>query len=141
MKLFNLSLLSLAAAGRTDLSRPKRDTEIAYSFNGEESAAELLEMILSLAGEENDEIEKEIMKLMNVDERNLTEEQERKFRNLKVIVLWLQKGNQFGKYCYYGCYCLPEGSHDIANGKSQHFFPNQTVIFCSRWLRTTTGRH
>ena len=117
MKLFNLSLLSLAAAGRTELSRPKRDTEVAYNFSGSESAQELLDVILELAGEENDDIEKEIMKLMNVDDRTLTDEQERKFRNLKVIVLWLQVGNQFGKYCYYGCYCLPEGSHDIAHGE------------------------
>ena len=35
----------------------------------------------------------------------------RKFRQLKIIVLWLQKEQRFGRYCYYGCHCLPEGSH------------------------------
>lgn len=40
----------------------------------------------------------------------------RKFRNLKILVLWLQNEQKFGRYCYYGCYCLPEGSHNIAAG-------------------------
>merc|ERR1712037_439647 len=40
----------------------------------------------------------------------------RKFRQLKIVVLWLQQEQKFGRYCYYGCYCLPEGSHDIAQG-------------------------
>ena len=40
----------------------------------------------------------------------------RKFRNLKILVLHLQQEQKFGRYCYYGCYCLPEGSHDIASG-------------------------
>ena len=40
----------------------------------------------------------------------------RKFRNMKILVLWLQEAKKFGRYCYYGCYCLPEGSHNIAMG-------------------------
>lgn len=52
---------------------------------------------------------------MGVD-RIATEQQTRKFRNLKILVLWLQKDQRFGRFCYYGCYCLPEGSHDIAAG-------------------------
>merc|ERR1712228_782300 len=39
-----------------------------------------------------------------------------KFRQLKIVVLWLQQEQKFGRYCFYGCYCLPEGSHDIASG-------------------------
>lgn len=35
----------------------------------------------------------------------------RKFRQLKILVLWLQQSPRFGRYCYYGCYCLPEGAH------------------------------
>ena len=42
--------------------------------------------------------------------------QERKFRNLKLLIVFLQEKLGFGKYCYYGCHCLPEGSHDIAGG-------------------------
>ena len=55
------------------------------------------------------------MDMMGVD-RIATEQQTRKFRNLKILVLWLQKDQRFGRFCYYGCYCLPEGSHDIASG-------------------------
>lgn len=40
----------------------------------------------------------------------------RKFRQLKILVLWLQKQPRFGNYCYYGCYCLPEGAHDLSGG-------------------------
>ena len=81
-----------------------------YSITGNESSDELLDLIVSLAGEENDALEREIMQLMGADhERSISEEQQRKFRNLKVLVLWLQLADQFGRYCYYGCYCLPEG--------------------------------
>lgn len=37
----------------------------------------------------------------------------RKFKQLKLVVLWLQKSDEFGRYCYYGCHCLPEGSHNL----------------------------
>jgi len=52
---------------------------------------------------------------MGVD-RVETEAETRKFRTLKIAVLWMQEEHKFGKYCYYGCYCLPEGSHNIAAG-------------------------
>lgn len=56
------------------------------------------------------------MNIMADDPRTLSLEQTRKFRNLKILVLWLQKEQKFGRYCFYGCYCLPEGSHNIAAG-------------------------
>jgi len=40
----------------------------------------------------------------------------RKFRHLKILVLWLQKDPRFGNYCYYGCHCLPEGAHNLSGG-------------------------
>lgn len=52
---------------------------------------------------------------MGVD-RISSEAEVRKFRQLKIVVLFLQKEQKFGRYCYYGCYCLPEGSHNIAAG-------------------------
>ena len=55
------------------------------------------------------------MQFMGVD-RVVNEIELRKFRQLKISVLWLQKEQKFGRYCYYGCYCLPEGSHNIAAG-------------------------
>ena len=91
-------------------SRNRREAQTMYSITGNESSDELLDLIVSLAGEENDALEREIMQLMGADhERSISEEQQRKFRNLKVLVLWLQLADQFGRYCYYGCYCLPEG--------------------------------
>ena len=55
------------------------------------------------------------MQFMGVD-RVVNEIELRKFRQLKISVLWLQKEQKVGRYCYYGCYCLPEGSHNIAAG-------------------------
>ena len=89
--------------------RNRRETQTMYSITGNESSDELLDLIVSLAGEENDALEREIMQLMGADERSISEEQQRKFRNLKVLVLWLQIADQFGRYCYNGCYCLSEG--------------------------------
>lgn len=43
----------------------------------------------------------------------------KKFRHLKLMILWLQKpsiGQEFGRYCYYGCHCLPEGNHNLNGG-------------------------
>ena len=37
----------------------------------------------------------------------------RKFRHLKILVLWLQEKPRFGNYCYYGCHCMPEGAHHL----------------------------
>lgn len=30
----------------------------------------------------------------------------RRFQQMKTLALWLQREPRFGKYCYYGCYCL-----------------------------------
>jgi len=37
----------------------------------------------------------------------------RKMKQLKIVVLWLQKTQEFGKFCYYGCHCMPEGRHNL----------------------------
>ena len=69
-----------------------------------------------------DEIEDEIRRNMGMvpafglQSRRTNEVIERKFRNLKILVLWLQREKKFGRYCYYGCHCLPEGTHNIARG-------------------------
>merc|ERR1712110_42755 len=41
----------------------------------------------------------------------------RKFRNLKAMVMILQPNNvtTFGRYCYYGCWCLPAGQHNLSS--------------------------
>jgi len=57
-----------------------------------------------------------------VEERNEADEIAlitlRKFKNLKAMVMTLQPVNVtvFGRYCYYGCWCLPNGMHNLAAG-------------------------
>lgn len=42
----------------------------------------------------------------------------RRFKNLKAMVMTLQPASVtvFGRYCYYGCWCLPQGQHNLASG-------------------------
>lgn len=111
MKLLNIALAASALAQRV-----RNDGKIVrYSLTGNETPDDLMDMLVDVADGEDDELERALMEQMGVD-RISTPAQVRKFRNLKIVVLWLQRGNQFGRYCYYGCYCLPEGSHDIASG-------------------------
>jgi hypothetical protein len=35
----------------------------------------------------------------------------RKLKQLKMLVLWLQPEHRFARYCYYGCWCLPDADH------------------------------
>lgn len=53
----------------------------------------------------------------------------RKFRNLKAMVMVLQPANVtiFGRYCYYGCWCLPNGQHNLASGFGQPVDPLDEV--------------
>ena len=113
--LFTLATASLAPQKADEIRTIRNGDENLIEFSGEENADQLLDMIVKISGSETDEIEAAIMAMMGVD-RIETEEQVRKFRQLKIIVLWLQKSKQFGRFCYYGCYCLPEGSHNIAAG-------------------------
>jgi hypothetical protein len=95
--------------------RARRDT-VGFSLSGEENADELLSIMASITQGSVDEIERAIDQLLGPGMRDLSDMQTRKFRNLKILVLWLQEEKMFGRYCYYGCYCLPEGSHNIAAG-------------------------
>ena len=39
-----------------------------------------------------------------------------RFLQLKYAVLFLQTEKAFGKYCFYGCWCLPRGAMEIGVG-------------------------
>lgn len=39
-----------------------------------------------------------------------------RFLQLKYAVLFLQEEKSFGKYCFYGCWCLPRGASEIGAG-------------------------
>merc|ERR1719361_2438269 len=78
----------------------------------------MMTVLYDIVGDQVDELDEAIRAFMGINgqDRFLSPGQTRNFRNLKVLVLWLQIADQFGRYCYYGCYCLPEGSHNIAAG-------------------------
>lgn len=40
----------------------------------------------------------------------------RRMKELKRVVLWLQHDPRFGQFCYYGCWCLPDGNHGFTKG-------------------------
>ena len=92
--------------------RTKRDVK-GFSLDGNENPAELLSILSAVTGDAEDEIDQLIAAMTGTsigkDRTPPTAIQTRKFRNLKILVLWLQKEQKFGKYCYYGCFCLPEG--------------------------------
>jgi len=113
MKL-NSILLGLVA-GREVRSADTIST--IYSLNGMETVGQLDDILANVTSGTVDDIEAQI-NLFNLGRRTPqpTEVEMRKFRNLKILVLWLQKEQKFGRYCYYGCHCLPEGSHNIAQG-------------------------
>jgi len=114
MKIFKcLAIAGFAAASSEVSFRSKRDATITVT--GEENPDQLMDILNMLSGGEADELELAIMSFMGVD-RISNEDQLRKFRQLKIAVLYLQDEQKFGRYCYYGCYCLPEGSHNIASG-------------------------
>lgn len=46
-------------------------------------------------------------------------QQLRRFRQLKEFVIWMSRIPKFGKYCYYGCWCLPGGAHEDVAGKGE----------------------
>ena len=90
-----------------------------FTLNGGETLDQLDTMLATVTNGTVDDIEAQIS-LFQLARTNRQEAptiaEQRKFRNLKILVLWLQKEQKFGRYCYYGCHCLPEGSHNIAQG-------------------------
>lgn len=37
----------------------------------------------------------------------------RRLKQLKVLILWLQPEYRFARYCFYGCWCLPDADHAL----------------------------
>lgn len=42
-----------------------------------------------------------------------------RYMQLKYSILFLQQYRYLGKYCFYGCWCLPNGVGDIGSGQGQ----------------------
>ena len=108
MKITNFIIASCAAS-----------TTSVFTLNGGETVDQLDTMLATVTNGTIDDIEAQIS-LFQLARSHRQEApslaEQRKFRNLKILVLWLQKEQKFGRYCYYGCHCLPEGSHNIAQG-------------------------
>lgn len=53
----------------------------------------------------------------------------KRFKNLKAMVMTMQPPSVtvFGRYCYYGCWCLPNGQHNLAAGYGQPVDPIDEV--------------
>jgi hypothetical protein len=117
MKIFSIASVGLAAvvSGYSDVARAPRAAGTSIELNGFETSDEIMALIMDVAGDARDEVDEAIQAMMGVD-RNMNIMQVRKFRGLKLITLWLLAEPLFGRFCYYGCYCLPEGSHNIARG-------------------------
>lgn len=51
-------------------------------------------------------------------ERSSAEDQEyiKRFLQLKYAIMFLQKTKSIGRYCFYGCWCLPNGASDLGLG-------------------------
>jgi hypothetical protein len=62
------------------------------------------------------------------------------------LVLFLQKNPRFGNYCYYGCHCLPEGSHELGKktfGKTVDRIDGACKAFnqCYQCLKLESGKN
>merc|ERR1712151_216000 len=44
----------------------------------------------------------------------------KRFTELKQLVAWMQpKDKRISRYCFYGCWCLPEGAHSFVAGEGR----------------------
>lgn len=54
------------------------------------------------------------------NEQNTAIEGLKRFVELKQLVAWLQpKDKRISRYCFYGCWCLPEGAHSFVAGEGR----------------------
>ena len=60
----------------------------------------------------------------------------RKFKMLKLMVMYLQQIPLFGKFCFYGCYCFPNLGSDFTVGKGKPVDEGIDLInfFCWNFL-------
>ena len=99
MKLLSLTL-ALATAEQSVLTKEEENTMIENAMDdpiwGMPGASEYLRM----AGNESDSSDPTLENL-------------RRLKQLKVLILHLQPAHHFARYCYYGCWCLPDATHDL----------------------------
>jgi len=94
----------------------------SFALRGNESISQLNSIIDKLSGKVVDDVEISIRSYFGRAQLLQSDLQARKFRKLKILTLWLQGESAFGKYCYYGCYCLPDAEHHthMTGDEDQH---------------------
>jgi len=84
-----------------------------------------LEALIAAALPADDELSGQATKTLSGDIANSTVQaamdeqgQLKRFVELKQLVSWMQpKDKRISRYCFYGCWCLPEGAHSFIGGE------------------------
>lgn len=74
---------------------------LAGSCKGDTGCMEKVEQIISLENGPNPK------------STDATANALRRLKQLKVLILWLQPEHRFARYCFYGCWCLPDADHKL----------------------------
>lgn len=114
MKLFSIASVGLAAVVASEVARSPRQADFSIELSGEETTDQIIEIITQIAGDAKDEVDEAIQAVMGDTDRSTNILQLRKFQQLKMLTLWVTKEQKMGRFCYYGCYCHPEGTKNIA---------------------------
>lgn len=126
------ALLAIGAAyGQkgSDIVEVSEEVALEEFFAGIEGDAMMLQVISDMNGLENfldsrnvtRSAEGELVDEGNLDERTLAAEASlgglKRFQEFKQLVSWLQPvDKRITRYCFYGCWCLPEGAHGFVAG-------------------------
>jgi len=87
------------------------------SCNGDEMCLNFVNQLAVWEDEHPIEVDDDGNVVEEGDERALGEDPVgdglRRLKQLKVLILWLQPEYRFARYCFYGCYCLPDADHRL----------------------------
>ena len=96
--ILGFSFLAVSSVSSNYLNSTQIDSMVKESCNGDQMCINLLNELDLL----------EIERSTN-DRANFL----RRLKQLKSLILHLQPAHHFARYCYYGCWCLPEVDHTI----------------------------
>jgi len=131
-----VALLSLGAVysqrANVEVVEVDEETQLDEFFKGVEEDAMMLQVISDMNGLEaflesrnvSRSAGGELVDDGSLDERTLAAEESlnglKRFSEFKQLVSWLQTiDKRITRYCFYGCWCLPEGAHSFVAGQGQ----------------------